>query len=136
MRAIFLSTLVIIGGLLGWLIHDFVQHRRRQVEFLDFTVGRDAIAAYAARADSLRARADSLRTKLESTGRLRRRSVRAHLDLLEDEIRSLDLTIEKWRKSKRTRSEVDLHRQVVLLYGEASAAARALAADTLPEESP
>ncbi len=134
MKTFWLICLIVIAGMLGYLIHDFIEHRKGQVEFLDFTAGRDAMATYQARADSLKAKADSLRGRLEGAGLLRRRSVRAHLELLDDEIIALERTIEKWQKSKRSRSDVDLHRQVVLLYGEASAAARALAADTLPDD--
>jgi hypothetical protein len=121
------------AGMLGYLLHSFIEHRKTQVEFYRYDVSAEVIAGYAAKADSLRHKADSLRARLERSGLFGRRAVQAHLALLEDEIVSLERTVEKWTKSKRTRSDVDLHRQVILLYGEASAAAQALAADTLLE---
>ncbi|MEO0078639.1 MAG: hypothetical protein ABIK86_06555 [candidate division WOR-3 bacterium] len=136
MRTIFWLLMLSLTGLLGYLLHSFIEHRKTQVEFYRYDVSAEVIAGYAARADSLRQQANSLRARLERTGLLQRRAVRAHLTLLEDEIVALERTVEKWKKSKRTRSEVDLGRQVILLYGEASAAAQALAADTLLEHEP
>jgi len=133
-KTIFWLCALVITGLLGYLLHNFIEHRKAQVEILDPNVGLPEINAYQARADSLRARADSVRQRLEQAGLLSRRSVRTHLALLEDEIIALERTIEVWRKSKKLRGEVDLHRQCVLLYGRASAACNALAADTLPGE--
>ena len=134
MKTIFWLCALVITGLLGYLLHNFIEHRKAQVEILDPNVGLPEINAYQARADSLRARADSVRQRLEQAGLLSRRSVRTHLALLEDEIIALERTIEVWRKSKKLRGEVDLHRQCVLLYGKASAACDALAADTMREE--
>jgi len=130
-KTIFWLCALVITGLLGYLLHNFIEHRKAQVEILDPNVGFETITLYQARADSLRARADSVRLQLERAGLLSRRSVKAHLALLEDEIVALERTIEVWRKSKKVRSEVDLHRQCVLLYGKASGVCDALASDTL-----
>lgn len=134
MKTIFWLCALVVTGLLGYLLHNFIEYRKAQVEILDPNVGIDTINLYQARADSLRARADSVRRQLERAGLLSRPSVKAHLALLEDEIIALERTIEVWRKSKKLRSEVDLHRQCVLLYGKASSACNALAADTLMGE--
>ncbi len=136
MKAIFWLLMLGITGLLGYLLHSFIEHRKTQVEFYRYDVSAEVIAGYAAKADSLRTRADSLRRRLELSGLLGRRAVQAHLTLLEDEIVALERTVEKWMKSKRSRSDFDVERQVILLYGEASAAAQALAADTLLEREP
>ncbi len=136
MRTIFWLLMLGVTGLLGYLLHSFIEHRKTQVEFYRYDVSAEVIAGYAAKADSLRQQADSLRARLEGAGLLRRRAVQAHLTLLEDEIVALERTVEKWVKSKRSRSDVDIERQVILLYGEASAAAQALAADTLLEREP
>jgi len=133
-KTIFWLCALVITGLLGYLLHNFIEHRKAQVEVLDPNVGIETITLYEARADSLRARADSVRRQLERTGLLSRRPVKTHLALLEDEIVALERTIEVWRKSKKLRGEVDLHRQCVLLYGKASGACDALAADTMREE--
>lgn len=134
MKTIFWLCALVITGLLGYLLHNFIEHRKAQVEILDPNVGIETITLYQARADSLRVRADSVRLQLERAGLLSRRSVETHLALLEDEIIALERTIEVWRKSKKLRGEVDLHRQCVLLYGKASGVCDALAADTLTGE--
>jgi hypothetical protein len=133
MKTVFWLLAMVLVGLLAYWLHGFIELRKGQVEFYNYEVGSEMIARYALQADSLRQRADSLRMRLDRAGLLRRRVVQYHLDLVEDEIAALDRTIEMWRKSRRIRSEVDLYRQTVLLYGEASAAARALAGDTLFE---
>jgi hypothetical protein len=133
-RTIFWLCALVITGLLGYLLHNFIEHRKAQVEILDPNVGIETITLYQARADSLRARADSVRLRLEGAGLLSRPSVRANLALLEDEIVALERTIEVWQKSKKVRSEVDLHRQCVLLYGKASGVCDALASDTITGE--
>ena len=134
MKTVFWLCALVITGLLGYLLHNFIEHRKAQVEILNPNVGIETITLYQARADSLRVRADSVRLRLERAGLLSRRSVMTHLALLEDEIVSLERTIEVWRKSKKLRGEVDLHRQCVLLYGKASGVCNALAADTLTGE--
>lgn len=134
MRTIFWTLALLICGLLGYLLHNFIEHRKQQVEFLDYVVGVSEIAAYQARVDSLKLTAADLESRLSTSGALGRRTVRARLELLKDEIVALERTIEMWRKTKRTVANVDVHRQVVLLYGEASAAARALATDTMVEK--
>jgi len=133
-KTLFWLLALVLTGLFGYLLHNFIEHRKTQVEILDPNVGLQEINAYQARADSLRVRADSVRQRLDRAGLLSRRSVKAHLALLEDEIIALDRTIEVWRKSKKVRSEVDLHRQCVLLYGKASGLCDALASDTLTGE--
>ena len=134
MKAVFWLLALVLTGLFGYLLHSFIEHRKTQVEILDPNVGLQEINAYQARADSLRARADSVRQRLDRAGLMSRRSVKAHLALLEDEIVALERTIEVWRKSKKVRSEVDLQRQCVLLYGKASGLCDALASDTLTGE--
>ena len=136
MRTIFWILMLLVVGLVGYLLHGFVNARRSQVEAYRHDVGPEEIARYQAQADSLKGEAAWLRQRLETKGLLRRQAARAHLALLEDEVVALERAIENWRKSKATRADVDLHRQVILLYGEASAAARALAADTLPDDGP
>ncbi len=131
MKTVFYVLALLAVGLLGYLLHEFIQQRKSQVEFLDYNLTREEAALYQARVDSLKRTAEELRARLESTGRLRRRSVQVHLELLLDEIVALERTLEMWQKSIRLRSQKDLLRQTILLYGEASAAARALAADTL-----
>jgi len=133
-KTIFWLCALVITGLLGYLLHNFIEHRKAQVEILNPNVGIETITLYQARADSLRARADSVRLQLERAGLLSRPSVRAHLALLDDEIIALERTIEVWRKSKKVRGEVDLHRQCILLYGKASGVCNALASDTLTGE--
>lgn len=136
MRTLYWILILLIVGMVGYLLRGFTSHRRQQVEFYRYDVGPEVIDDYQAKADSLRHQASWLRQRLETKGVLRRRAAQAHLALLEDEIAALERTVEKWRKSKLGRSDVDLQRQVILLYGEASAAARALAADTLLEDEP
>lgn len=131
MKTVFYILALLAIGLLGYLLREFIHQRKSQVEFLDYNLTREEAALYQARVDSLKRTAEELRAKLESTGRLRRRSVQVHLELLLDEITALERTLEMWQKSIRLRSQKDLVRQTILLYGEASAAARALAADTL-----
>lgn len=131
MRTIFWTLALLIFGLLGYLLNDFIEHRKSQVEFLNYEVGPQEVARFMNRIDSLKAAADSLALRLESMGLLRRRVAQSHLALLRDEITAIDRTLEMWRKSRRTTIGMDIYRQLVLLYGEASAAAKALAADTL-----
>ncbi|MEO0081089.1 MAG: hypothetical protein ABIL25_02205 [candidate division WOR-3 bacterium] len=133
MRLLFWLLALAGAVLLGYLLHEFIGHRKAQVETLDYGVSAREIEAYRVRAESLKTEAEKLRVRLEATGRLRRPAVRQRLELLLDEIAALERTIEMWYKSKRLRSDVDLVRQTILLYGEASAAARALAGDTLPD---
>lgn len=133
MKTVFWLLMLVFFGLLGYLLNEFIQGRRSQVEFLNYEVSADSIAVFQARADSLRVQADGLRERLERTGRLTRASVRARLELLEDEIISLERTVEMWRKSRPARAGRDAYRQCVLLYGEASAACQALAQDTLDD---
>jgi len=68
---------MVLMGLVGYLLHDFVEHRKTQVELLNPNVRSEGIAAYQARADSLRVLADSLRGRLERAGLLTRPSVKA-----------------------------------------------------------
>ncbi|MEO0073158.1 MAG: hypothetical protein ABIK43_00660 [candidate division WOR-3 bacterium] len=133
MKTLFWVLALLMFGLLGYLLHGFIEHRKSQVEFLQYEVGPQEIAAFMIRLDSLKAAADSLVLRLESMGLLRRRVAQSHLALLRDEIAAIDRTLEMWRKSRRTTIGMDIYRQLVLLYGEASAAAKALAADTLME---
>jgi hypothetical protein len=131
MKTLYWLLALALVGMLGYMLHGFVAGRRYQVEFLNYEVGRDSIAGFEARVDTLKATADSLRAKLESAGFLRRAAVRSHLAMLEDEIISLERTVEMWRKSLPSKGGRDLYRQAVLLYGRASAASQALAHDTL-----
>ncbi len=133
MRTILWLGVLIVVGLLGYLLHGFIERRKAQVEYYYYEVSADVIARYSAEADSLEQVANRLRQRLDSAGLLRRAAVRQHLTLVEDEIAALRRTIELWRKSRPGRAGIDLYRQVVLLYGEALAAARALAADTLAD---
>lgn len=131
MKTIFWLSAVVLTGLLGYLLHSFIEHRKSQVEFIAYNVGQDQIALYQTRVDSLKAVAAALESRLDSQNALRWGSARAHMELLRDEIASLERTIEMWQMSRENPARLDIERQVILLYGKASAAARALAADTL-----
>jgi hypothetical protein len=134
MKTIFWLAALVLVGLLGYLLHGFIEGRKAQTGFYNFEVSSEEAARYLAQADSLERIADSLRVRLDRVGLLRRGPVRQHLALVEDELAALRSTIELWGKSRATRRDIDLYRKVVLLYGEASAAARALAADTLADK--
>ncbi|MFO7675724.1 MAG: hypothetical protein R6X12_05375 [bacterium] len=131
MKTLYWLLMLVLVGLLGYLLHAFIEGRKYQVEFLNYEVSLDSIAVFEARVDSLKETADSLRDRLDRAGLLSRGSVRAHLALVEDELITFKRTVEMWRKARPSKGGRDLYRQAVLLYGRASAASQALAYDTL-----
>ncbi|MCX7732395.1 MAG: hypothetical protein N2248_04455 [candidate division WOR-3 bacterium] len=130
----FFLVLVLLGGvLLGYLIFNFAQARRRQVDVLpDFEAGTDSIQAYLGRIEELERRAKGVRSRI-ATAPINERVIRQReLAVLEDKIRELRLAVEQWRQARTKTTANDLYRKCIMLYGSASGVCELLLSDTLP----
>lgn len=118
-------------ALIGYLLYHFFEDRRRAPNIIYYEVTADSVQAFRERAAELRLQSKSLRARLDELKLWERPGVQARITALDKQVTELDLAVERWETSRRTRSEKDLYRQCVLLYGQASGMCDALAMDTL-----
>ncbi len=131
MKAVGWIVGLIALALIGYLLYEFFTDRKRARDIVYYEVTADSVQAYRDRAVELRRQAKVLRARLDDLKLWERPAVQARIAELDRQVEELELAIERWSKARRTRSEKDLYRQCILLYGEASGICKALAADTL-----
>lgn len=137
MRGILLVLALLGGVLLGYLIFQFAQARRQQVDVLpDFEAGTDSIRAYLSRIEELEQKAKVARSRIASSSLPERLIRERELAVLEDEIRELKLAVEQWRQARTKKSANDFYRKCIMIYGRASGVCELLLSDTLPESRP
>ena len=122
---------IVALALIGYLLYHFFEDRRRAPDAVYYEVTADSVQAFRDRAAELRLQSKALKARLEELKLWERPGVQARIAELDRQVDGLDLAVERWEKSRRTRSEKDLYRQCILLYGEASGACKSLAMDTL-----
>jgi hypothetical protein len=119
-------------ALIGYLLYHFFEDRRRSPDAVYYEVNADSVQAFRDRAGELRRQSKALKARLEELKLWERPAVQARIEELDRQVDGLDQAVERWEMARRTRSEKDLYRQCVLLYGQASGMCDALAMDTLP----
>lgn len=121
-------------ALIAYLLYNSLESRRRAPDAVYYEVTTDSVLAYRERAAELRAQSKLLRARLEELKLWERPGVQARIGELDRQVAGLEQAVERWEAGRRTRSEKDLYRQCILLYGEASGACKSLAFDTLPAD--
>lgn len=118
-------------ALIAYLLYGFFQDRRKSPDAVYYEVTTDSVLAYRERAAEIRAQSKLLKARIEELKLWERPGVQARIEELDRQVAGLELAVERWEAGRRTRSEKDLYRQCILLYGEASGACKSLAFDTL-----
>jgi len=136
MKGIFWVIVVVLVVLVGVLLLNFAQERRKQANFVFFEVGPDSVRAFMERIEELERTASRIRSRMDMAPPLERAQLSRRLAILEEEIRDLKVAVEQWRSAREKKSIADLYYKCIMLYGKAAGVCELLASDTLPPVRP